>query len=389
MTNMKFWDTTIDTFDFDKSRSEIISNLDFISAMSVQEQTLYKKWVEFNEDLHKSYKRLPVLQSYYGKLWCPTDMSNYTQTIQEIQNLQPYVEIVEDTDEVKKWVDVRQLIHTMDWNANPGRNVKCYVKDKLTGKILGLISLGSDITSLGVRDEFIGWNKKDKFEDGKLNNTTIATTLVSVQPFGYNMLGGKLVAALSTSPVIRDYWYKKYNNILVGVGTTSLYGIHSIYNGIPHFKTLGESKGMISIKPDDKYYDVWHQYVKELDPVWYDKAINSTGPKQNVLNRILKEIGVKQTHYNHGFHRGVYFAQMYENGNQYLCGQISHQELQIKDKFKRGDDYTIDWWKKKAVSRYTNLFNDNKIKPETLFYSDIIGMSWQECKDKYLSEVGR
>jgi hypothetical protein len=386
---MKFWDTTIDTFDFDKSRSEIISNLDFISSMSVQEQTLYKKWVEFNEDLHKSYSRLPVLQSYYDKLWCPTDISNYTQTIQEIQDLQPYVEIVEDSDEVKKWVDVRQLIHTMDWNANPGRNVKCYVKDKVSGKILGLISLGSDITSLGVRDEYIGWNKVNKFEDGKLNNTTIATTLVSVQPFGYNMLGGKLVAALSTSPVIREYWYKKYNNILVGVGTTSLYGIHSIYNGIPHFKTLGESKGLISIKPDDKYYDVWHQYVKELDPVWYDKAINSTGPKQNVLNRIFKEIGVKQNHYNHGFHRGVYFSQMYENGNDYLCGKINQSELKIKDKFKRGDDYTIDWWKKKAVNRYTNLFNDNKIKPETLFYSDIIGMSWQECKDKYLSEVGR
>jgi hypothetical protein len=146
---------------------------------------------------------------------------------------------------------------------------------------------------------------------------------------------------------------------------------------------------MISIKPDDKYYDVWHQYVKELDPVWYDKAINSTGPKQNVLNRIFKEIGVKPNHYNHGFHRGVYFAQMYENGNQYLCGQISQQELQIKDKFKRGDVYTIDWWKSKAVNRYTTLFNDNKIKPETLFYSDIIGMSWQECKDKYLQEVGR
>jgi hypothetical protein len=62
---MKFWETTEDKgFDFDKSRSEIISNLDMISTMDVKEQTLYKKWVEFNEDLHTSYKRLPLLQSY-------------------------------------------------------------------------------------------------------------------------------------------------------------------------------------------------------------------------------------------------------------------------------------------------------------------------------------
>lgn len=384
---MKFWETNEDKgFDFDKSRSELISNLDTISAMDVKEQTLYKKWVEFNEDLHTSYKRLPILQSYYDKLWSPTDLNDYTQTIKEIQDLQPIVEITEDATQ---WTDVRRLIHTMDFTANPGRNVKVFIKDKVSGKILGLISLGSDITSLGVRDEYIGWNKVDKFTNGKLNNTTIATTIVSTQPLGYNFLGGKLIACLTTSPEIREHWYKKYNNILVGVGTTSLYGIHSIYNGIPHFKTLGESKGMISIKPDDKYYDVWHQYIKVKYPEKYEKAINSTGPKQNVLNMIFREIGINTSHYNHGFKRGVFFSQMYENGNQFLCSKIQEQDLVMKNKILKGNEYSINWWKDKAIKRYTTLFNDNKIKPEKLFYSDTIGMQWEECKEKYLGEVGR
>ena len=65
------------------------------------------------------------------------------------------------------------------------------------------------------------------------------------------------------------------------------------------------------------------------------------------------------------------------------------KDLKIKDKFERGDAYTIDWWRKKAISRYTTLFNDNKIKPEVLYYSDTIGMGWDECKTKYLQEVGR
>jgi hypothetical protein len=384
---MKFWETNEDKgFDFDKSQSELISNLDMISAMDVKEQTLYKKWVEFNEDLHTSYKRLPVLQSYYDKLWAPTDLSDYNQTIKEIQDLQPIVEISEDTTE---WTDIRRLIHTMDFTANPGRNVKIFIKDRNTGKVLGLISLGSDITSLGVRDEYIGWTKEDKFTNGKLNNTTIATTIVSTQPLGYNFLGGKLIACLTTSPEIREHWKQKYDNVLVGVGTTSLYGIHSIYNGIPHFKTLGESKGMISIKPDDKYYDVWHQYIKVKYPEKYEKAINSTGPKQNVLNMIFREIGINTSHYNHGFKRGVFFSQMYENGNQFLCSKIQEQDLVMKNKILKGNEYSINWWKDKAIKRYTTLFNDNKIKPEKLFYSDVIGMQWQECKEKYLGEVGR
>jgi hypothetical protein len=387
----KFWETGKDTttFDFEGNKKELVSNLDYISEMSVEEQTLYKKWIEWNQDLHTSMMKLPIIQSYYDLLWTPTDLTNYDLTIKEIQSLEPYVEIVEDPKESGKWSDIRKLIHTMDFTANPGRNVKIYVKDKLTGKILGLISLGSDITSLGVRDEFIGWGKEDKFTNGKLNNTTIATTIVSVQPFGYNMLGGKLIATMTTSPVIRDYWYKKYNNILVGVGTTALYGASSMYNGIPHFKTLGESKGMISIKPDDKYYDVWHQYIKVKYPEKYEKAINSTGPKQNVLNMIFRELDIKTTHYNHGFKRGVYFAQMYENGNAFLCSKIDETKLKLNERFSKGDEYSIQWWKDKAVKRYTTLYNDNRIKPEILFYSDVIGMTWEQCKEKYLKEVGR
>jgi hypothetical protein len=309
-------------------------------------------------------------------------------TIKEIQELQPFVELVEEGD-ATRWTHTRKLISSMEFSANPGRNVKAFVKDRNSNKILGVISLGSDITSLGVRDNFIGWNKEDKFKNGKLNNTTIGTSIIATQPLGYNFLGGKLVAALTTSPVFRKHWKEKYNNILIAVGTTALYGASSQYNAIPHFKTLGESKGLINIKPDDKYYDIWHQYVKNLDPEWYEKAINSTGPKQNVLMRVFKEIGVKASLYNHGFKRGVYFAQMYENGNDFLCSKITEEQLIMKPKFIEGDEYTIRWWKDKAIKRYTTLYNDGRLKSEKLFYADIIGMTWEECKEKYLKEVGR
>jgi hypothetical protein len=294
----------------------------------------------------------------------------------------------------------------MEFSANPGRNVKIYVKDRTSGKILGQICLGSDITSLGVRDEFIGWSKEDKFEKGKLNCTSIATTIVSTQPFGYNFLGGKLIAALATAPEIRDYWKTKYDNPLVGVGTTSLYGIHSQYNGIPHFKTLGESKGKISTKPDDSVYDPWHQWLKENRSEWYKKNImderernganmgyEKNGPvsgiKQKIIQAIFKELGIKGNAYDHGFQRGVYFSQMYQNGNEFLCSKIEEKDLILNEKFAKGNEYTTKWWKDKAIKRYTKLHEEGRIKPEVLFYVDAIGMTWEQMKEHYLKEVGR
>ena len=405
---MSFWDTEPQkpVFDFDTEKAKLIENMDYLMTMSVQEQTLYKKWVELQEPTMIQAKS--QIASYYDFQWKPTDINNKELTIKEIESLDPYVEIVEDAKESTKWAAVRRMIHTMDFTANPGRNVKINVKDRVSGKLLGQISLASDVTAMGVRDNFIGWTKDNKFVDGKLNNTTIASTIVCTQPLGYNFLGGKLIAMMTTTPEVREYWKSKYNNVLIAVGTTSLYGIHSQYNGIPLFKTLGESAGKISLKPDDKFYDPWHQWLKENRAEWYQNNITNerirnganmgagdgasgpvSGIKQKILGQIFKECGIKANQYHHGFKRGVYFAMMYENGNEFLRNEITEDQLVMKDKFKQGNKYIQKWWKKHAISRYTKLYDEGRIKPEHLFYIDAIGMSWEEMKEKYLGEVGR
>ena len=252
-------------FDFDAERKKFIDNLDFLKSMSVQEQTLYKKWQEFNADVYSMTQKASKFSKIEKSIWTPTDINNKELTIKEIEDLQPYVEMTEqgNSEQNEMWTLVRRLIHTMEFTANPGRNVKFYVKDKVSGKILGIICLGSDVTSLGARDTFIGWSKDNKFKDGKLKHTSIGTTICCAQPLGFNFLGGKLVAALVTSSVVRDAWKKLYGQTLVGLSTTSLYGIHSMYNSIPLWKTLGSSSGKIALKPDDATYDVWHQWLKE------------------------------------------------------------------------------------------------------------------------------
>lgn len=407
---MKFWDTgeqpKKEGFDFEREKAALIANLDYLFAMSVQEQTLYKKWLEWNVDLHSSMKLLPALHQQYDKIWKPKDIFDKEGTIAEIQAMQPYVEIVDEGEEATKWTYMRKLISSMEFTPNPGRNVKAFVKDRTSGKVLGVISLGSDVTSMGVRDQYIGWTKEDKFQKGKLNNTAIGTSIIATQPLGYNFLGGKLVSALTTSPTFRKEWKDKYYNTLIAVGTTSLYGIHSQYNAIPHFKTLGETAGKISIKPDDKFYDPWHQWLKENRAEWYSEEITEerarngenmgydrngpvSGIKQKILTKIFKECGIKADTYHHGFKRGVYFAMMYDNGCEFLCDKITEDQLVLKDKFAEGDDYTIRWWKKQAIKRYTKLHEENRLKDETLFYADAIGLTWEQMKEKFLADVGR
>ena len=396
---MQFWDTepAKPVFDYDIEKKKFIENMDYLSSMSVEEQTLYKKWEEWNSDLPTAMKRKAAMAQYIDQLWSPTDIMNKEQTIKEIEELDPYVEIVEDSKESTRWTEIRKLIHTMSFSANPGRNVKLYIKDRVSGKLLGLVSLGSDVTSLGVRDTYIGWSKENKFQDGRLNHTTIASTIVCTQPLGYNFLGGKLVACMTTSPVVREHWKEKYGQELIAVGTTSLYGIHSQYNGIPHFKTLGESAGKVATKPDDSVYEVWHHWIKENHSEEYERQTTQkegiegpvSGVKQRILTMIFKELGLKQSHYQHGFKRGVYFAQMYDNGNEFLRNEITEDQLKIKQKFADGDEYTMKWWKPKAIRRYEKLHEEGRIKPEPLFYLDIIGMSWEDAKKKYLNEVGR
>jgi hypothetical protein len=386
-------------FDYDVEKKKFIDNMNYLQTMSVEEQTLYKKWQEFNKDVYGMTKKASKFERLDNSIWMPTDIYNEELTVNEIESLNPIVEYVEqgNASDNENWTLLRRLIHTMEFTANPGRNIKFYVKDETTNKILGLICLGSDVISIKVRDKWIGWTKKDKLEDGLLNHTAICSTICSTQPLGYNFLGGKLIATMVNSKVVREEWEKIYGQKLVGFSTTSLYGIHSMYNGIPHWKGLGESTGRIGLKPDDEYYDKWHDWVKKNRADEYEKKIKSkggksgpvTGIKQRILSIIFKEIGISQSKYQHGFKRGVFFSEIYDNTRPFLRGEIKEDELVLKKRLENDVDGIKNWWMKKGLKRYFKLHEQKRLKPEMLFYADLIGASWDKTKEKYLGEVGR
>jgi hypothetical protein len=86
--------------------------------------------------------------------------------------------------------------------------------------------------------------------------------------------------------------------------------------------------------------------------------------------------------------RGIYFSPLYNNTNEFLCGNITEDKL---DKaFDTSYDALVNSWKERYASkRIRSLVEQGRVSSETLFYDDLIYMSWEETKAKYMSQVGR
>lgn len=384
----------IEAFDYNLNKKKMIDNLNLLKAMSVEEQTFYKKWLEVQGLQHYLSKSSQAK----AKIWTPTDLDNEELTIKEIENLKPTVVHVTNNKALDNdWVMLRTFVHTMEYAQTPGRFVKFLITDgnESNPRYLGVISMSSDVITITDRDKYIGWTQDDKILNKKLAHSAIGSCIMSTQPFGYNFLGGKLVAALVTSETVRNAWQALYNQRLVGITTTSLYGSYSMYNSLKWWHKCGTSAGKMSIKPDDSIYKVWHDWVKENKADKYDRAMTQregvsgpvTGAKTRVINMIFSELGIKQSAYVHGFERGTYYACPYKNTKDFLCSKITEDKLVFNPLYT--DSAILEWWKAKAIARYKTLKAENRLKPDILYYNKMIGMDYESAKNTYFSEVGR
>ena len=88
--------------------------------------------------------------------------------------------------------------------------------------------------------------------------------------------------------------------------------------------------------------------------------------------------------------RGIYYSCFYENTREFLRGEIEQDQLIRNNNDGSVETLTQLWKDKYAAKRINNLMNaERQNLTETLFYDDIVSMSWDECKHKYLGAVGR
>ena len=75
----------------------------------------------------------------------------------------------------------------------PGKSLKWIVKEENTGKVIGFIRFGSPTINSKPRNDWLG----DVPDLGRFNRHAImGFIIVPTQPFGFNYLGGKLLAML-------------------------------------------------------------------------------------------------------------------------------------------------------------------------------------------------
>lgn len=385
----------IKAFDFDVNKQILIDNLNQLKGMSVEEQTFYKKWLEV-----QGYRDVATkLNTIKARIWRPSDFNDEIGTIKELENCQPELIHVESKQHIEDWHLLRVFVSTAEFFQSPGRYLKFLIVDKNKPEMpyLGVLAVSSDVITITDRDKYIGWNTDNKIKDRKLVHSAIGSSIISTQPFGYNFLGGKLAAAMIVSNGVQNLWKKLYGQTLVGLTTTSLYGSYSMYNSLKWWHKCGSSAGKVAIKPDGDIYTLWHNWVKENNVEKYNKAMTQkegisgpvTAAKSRVINMIFNECGIKQSHYMHGYERGVYYSCFYENSKEFLQNKITDEQLIMKDLFKRDMNGVLDWWRPKAIERYKKLKSEGNLKTNTHFYNQMMGMSYTEAKEVYFHEVGR
>ena len=109
---------------------------------------------------------------------------------------------------------MRTFLSTMKNNSNIGRNLNFLIRDKKTKKLLGVTCMSSDFLDLTPRDNYIGWERVAKTQR-MINHTCIGSTIVPIQPLGYNLVGGKLLALLCLSDTVEKTWEYQYKDKLV------------------------------------------------------------------------------------------------------------------------------------------------------------------------------
>jgi len=413
-TQWKKWqdETPIEPLNFteDELRERTIKELGYVSQMDVKEYTLFQKWCEVQEKypsivsqtlwgeerLLEDESQRRAIQEIKNNFWIPTDADAYL-------TLQPELIYANKQDDLPElWNCIRTFSSTMKNNSNIGRNLNFIVRDKPTKKYLGVICISSDFLDLTPRDNFIGWSRELKTQGGMINHTAIGSTIVPLQPLGFNYVGGKLLALLCLATPIQELWEKLYGDKLVSITTTSLYGKTkagglSQYDNLDFWQPMGFTSGSVSFEPlQDTRYMIrdWLKvnHTRKYFEWYVAKKPSGQPHKRDHKNRSLSfayaKMKVPKDLIRSEHARGIYFAPLYDKACEFLRGECNGKDM--KKLFNTDIQSLSNIWKEKhAKPRIKQLAKKGRVSSETLFYDDLTVLSWEETKAKYLPQVGR
>jgi len=260
----------------------------------------------------------------------------------------------------------------------PGKQLILAVKETNTNKYIGFIRLGSPVINCRPRNQLLG--KVPDLEP--FNNSVImGFVIVPAQPFGFNYLGGKLLAGICCSHYVRESLNKKYGSNLVMFETTSLYGnskSSSQYDGMKPFlknKGITESNFMPTIIGDT------FDELLRITGVEVDWTMSSAKMKMtnNILSSIKKALDKDETkEFNEVIEKA---KSLIEQKRYYVSNYGIENYVDIvngnSDTIQKSSNYDryelteiIEWWKKKATKRYDKLKEQDRIRNDIEIWSN-------------------
>ena len=272
----------------------------------------------------------------------------------------------------------------------PGRRLNFIITETNTDKIVGLIHLASPIISIKPRHDGLGG--VPEFETTN-KHMIMGNIIVPAQPFGFNYLGGKLVAAVCCSHEIREKVIERYpQSDIILFETTSLYGSTkgmSMYDGMkPLLRHYGDTISEFPPNLNDKVFtnlDYWfaerndgEQLVTHFKDRGEGKSTIATGRKfrcqvqmRTVIRNSCKANGQSTLlkEFDEAIEHGIGLT---ERKRYYMCnyGYSNMSDVLLKGatpaKGQNWDKHylenIIEWWRKKAVKRYETLKSDGRLR---------------------------
>jgi hypothetical protein len=296
-------------------------------------------------------------------------------TLEDLAKVKIELEFVENKDQKDIWNYYRYYVsslQTFKINNFVGRVMLILVKDTVTRKYLGIMSLNSDILDLAERDRFIGWTKDDRIKNKKLNQIMNISTCVGLQPFAYNFNGGKLLTKLAFSKEVMDKFYDKYKEELLGLITTGLYGKSIQYDRLKEIKFIGYTSGNSMYKISPEVTKKCREYLQ----ICHNKKTAKVS-KLYIIADTLQKLGLPRDEFMRDNPKGIYFGYTYKNSKEILC---SLEEKVIPTKFKSCQEIFDEWYNRWAKQRYHHL-------EETCLLKFINVIKSTDRVDKYRNEL--
>ena len=266
-------------------------------------------------------------------------------------------------------------------DENPGKTLKVVVKETNTNTVAGFIRYGSPLINSKPRNDYLGgvpdldiFNKR----------AIMGFNIVPVQPFGFNCLGGKLLAAICCSHATRRMLNNKYDTEFCLFETTSLYGNikgASMYDGMrPYLRYKGDTESKFLLTLGEEIYPELKDWFTEKNG---GEELIHKGASSRKLKMQTKMVGIIKSslkeHDTKAFElfsneiekaRNVttqkrFFMSEYgfSNAKDVLLGKTNTlTKAENYDRFEL--ENVITWWKKLATKRYNNIVADGRVRKE-------------------------